>query len=488
MAGRAPGYRRAMRAVWGDPAPLASAPWPDRCSTVVLGAGVTGLVTAALLARAGRDVCVLEARHVGAGTTGRSTGKVSLLQGTTLSGLLSRHPEDVARRHLHANRAGQGWLSGFCAEQGVDLAVREAVTWAAGADEVDAARAEHDAARVLGLPVRWSEDDDLPAPSWGSTRLAEQGQLDPVALLDALARAVREAGGTIVEGARVEHVSWSSPHLVRTTDGRELRADDVVVATGAPVVDRGGYFSRLTAQRSYALALGGTPGRELPMMLSAGDPGRSVRDATDPAGRPVVLVGGYGHVVGRVASEEAHLDQLRAWARGLFDGDEVAAWSAQDQGTPSGVPAVGRMPLGGGSVWVATGYDKWGFTNGTAAGLAVSDALLGVDEPRVHVDGPLDVSTAARWLATNTRTGARMVSGAARAAAGRVSRALPCVGGVPDDAPPLCTHLGGTLSWNDAEQSWDCPLHGSRFAADGTVLDGPARRPLDVRTVTTGGN
>lgn len=442
---------------------------------------MTGLVNAALLARAGRDVCVLEARHVGAGATGSSTGKLSLLQGTTLSGLLSRHAEDVARRYVHANRAGQGWLSGFCAEQGVDLAEREAVTWAAAPDEVDAARAEHDAARTLGLPVRWSETDDLPAPSWGSARLDGQGQLDPVSLLDALSRAVVEAGGRIVEGARVDHVSWSSPHVVRTTDGRETRADDVVVATGAPVVDRGGYFSRLTALRSYALALDGAGVGELPMMLSAGGPVRSVRDAATSDGRPLVLLGGHGHVVGRTASEEAHLDRLRAWGRGHFDGEEVTAWSAQDRRTPSGLPAVGRMPLGGGSVWVATGFDKWGFTNGAAAGLALSDALLGVDAPRVRVDAPLDVATAVRWLTTNTRTGTRMVAGAARAAAGRGGRALPCVGGPPGDPAPLCTHLGGTLRWNDAEGSWDCPLHGSRFAADGSVLDGPASRPLKLR-------
>lgn len=42
----------------------------------------------------------------------------------------------------------------------------------------------------------------------------------------------------------------------------------------------------------------------------------------------------------------------------------------------------------------------------------------------------------------------------------------------------VCPHLGGVLRWNDAECSWDCPLHGSRFSVDGALLEGPAVRDL----------
>jgi Rieske Fe-S protein len=44
-----------------------------------------------------------------------------------------------------------------------------------------------------------------------------------------------------------------------------------------------------------------------------------------------------------------------------------------------------------------------------------------------------------------------------------------------------CTHMGCIVNWNAAEQTWDCPCHGSRFATDGAVLEGPAVAALESR-------
>ncbi len=485
-----------MDSVWTSPVSGAADPLPEACDDVVVGAGIAGLVTALELARAGRDVCVLESRFVGGGTTGRTTGKVSLLQGTRLSTLDSRHSREVAAQYLAFNQTGAEWLHRFCAAEGVLLEERPAATWAPTPESTEQVRKEWEVARALGLPVEWTTDELAPVPSWGAVVLPGQAQLDPGSLLTALVSALRRSGGRLVEGTRVRGAVATPPHgaSVRLADGRTVQARNVVVTTGAPVVDRGFYFSRLQAQRSYLLALR-VPDPPQVMMLSGGQPSRSLRDAHDDQGRPVLLVGGAGHVTGRAASEAAQVDSLRAWAQEHFGtAEEVAAWSAQDQESVTGLPVVGRMPGSRSPVLVATGFAKWGLTNGPAAALSlVEDVLDAESRPHHHVDVSGDwhdlslLATTRSWFTHNASTGVQVAQDAVHVALDAARRHVPGLGRVPglgghEDGQHCgpCPHMGGLLKWNDLEQTWDCPLHGSRFAPDGEVLDGPAARPASV--------
>jgi nitrite reductase/ring-hydroxylating ferredoxin subunit len=190
-------------------------------------------------------------------------------------------------------------------------------------------------------------------------------------------------------------------------------------------------------------------------------------------------------VVGRTDSHLAHLDALRAWTAQWFPGTtETHHWSAQDYGSPDGVPYVGRMSRGGGRIHVATGFEKWGMTNAVVAARTISSDILGevpswAETLRTRSPGPASAAEVAR---INLGVGAAVATGAARTlrerlpGAGAAAKAREC--GVVG----VCSHLGGLLKWNDAEDTWDCPLHGSRFTREGEVLEGPATRPLKRRS------
>ncbi len=473
MRGAPRGHLRAMAltSLWHDRHPRTE-PVPPAIAgswdVIVVGAGITGLTTAALLARSGRSVLVVEARHVGAVTTGGSTAKVSLLQGTQYSKIARRHSSTVLRQYADANAEGLAWLVRFCDDHGVDHQRRPAYTYATTEKGARAARAELDALQRAGLEkAGWADDVPLPFPTTGAVRMDDQVQLDPMELLDALAAEARAHGAVLAEGARVRRVHGRGPARV-VTDAGDADAATVVIATNMPILDRGGFFARAEPARSYSLAFRtGTPAVD-GMYLSADTPTRSLRDAPDADG-PLLLVGGDGHKVGADTSEREHLDRLRAWTAEHFPSAvETHAWSAQDYVPHHGLPYVGPVLPGSEHVLVAGGYSKWGLTNGAAAALALSARILGGHVPWASAFEPWtrhEVPGAPTSARINAEVALEMTTGWIRRLTG-------------SDTPPVCTHLGGVLRWNDAEESWDCPLHGSRFGPDGAVLEGPATCPL----------
>ncbi|PXX57419.1 glycine/D-amino acid oxidase-like deaminating enzyme [Nocardia tenerifensis] len=471
----------------------------SRFDTVVIGGGLTGLVTAVLLAEKGVEVAVVEGRRVGAGTTGATTGKISLLQGTRAQRIRRHHSAGTLRDYVAANREGQQWLLRFCSEHGVPIQHAAAFTYAQSKSEIAAVRAEFDATREAGLPTEFVERLNVPFPAYGAVRLADQAQVDPMAVLAALAAEVESHAAPIYESTMVRGVRGGlAGDLTIETEHGDLGAGTVVLATGTPILDRGGFFARLTAQRSCLAALRLSEPIPREMYLSAGQPTRSLRYAPTPDG-DVLLVGGNGHPVGRARSERAKLDELVSWAQTWFPTAElVQEWSAQDYSPVGELPYVGPLLPGRRDILVGTGYAKWGLTNGVAAALALAGQITGEqpgwsgalaswrpDELKALPSAVLANSAVAQRLTTGwLRMAARSADRIPEEGRGVVRRhgvrptAACTVDGVTTELSAVCPHLYGIVRWNDAERSWDCPLHGSRFAPDGTPLEGPATEPL----------
>jgi glycine/D-amino acid oxidase-like deaminating enzyme/nitrite reductase/ring-hydroxylating ferredoxin subunit len=475
---------------------------------VIVGAGITGLVTGLRLAREGRDVAILESGGIAQLASGANTGKVSLLQGSVLSTLRRHHPASLVRAYVDANRAGMEWLRAFADEAGVPTTTQTAYSYAQGRAGLHVVDAEVAAAREAGLPVRRVDPADIPArpfPLAGAAALEGQLAIDPVRLADALARAFVAAGGVLHTGVRVRRVRVL-PRPRVFTDAVEVAAGRIVLATGTPIDDRGLYFAKTQGLRSYCVAF--ETDAEIPpgMFLSIDEPSRSVRAvsaADGPAGPARLIVGGNGHPVGRAESERALIEDLVAWTREHFpDARETHRWWAQDYESHNLVPFVGGMPRSLGRVRFATGYGKWGLTNGPAAALRLADDIRGTrwrDRPRftqrlsTRLTVPSDI---ARGLAENARVGRAALTRWAgaqthavpvvrpREGEGVVANragmpvAISTVNGHTRAVGAICPHLGGVLEWNDAACTWDCPLHASRFTAEGVRIEGPATSDL----------
>ena len=445
-----------LRSLWLEGREREPRPPLDRdigVDVAVVGAGIVGLTTALLLEREGLKVAVLEGRHVGAGATGYTTAKLSSLHGLTYTKLAKSLGREDARTYGQANEAGIERVFEIAEELGIDCDLRRKpnYTYAEGPSGVEQVREEAEVARELGLPASYVADLDLPFDVAGAVRFDDQAEFHPIKYLDGVADALR---GRIHERTMATGVGSGQ---VNTARGPRLRAGHVVVASHLSFLDRGLYFARCHPERSYVVA-GRVEEPPAGMYLSTESPAHSIRAHGD-----WLLVGGESHKTGQADAAE-RFERLGRWARERFGLEPELRWATQDQMPVDGVPYIGRHDPLSSNVWVATGFRKWGLAMGTAAAELLTARIMGREHPWAALFDPNRVRARAGAPAFAKEN----ANVAYHFAADRVLKR----------GAPRCTHLHCLLDWNAAEETWDCPCHGSRFAATGEVIEGPAVRPL----------
>lgn len=435
----------------------------------VVGGGILGITTALLCARDGASVAVLESDVVGGGVTGHTTAKVTALHSATYAQMASKHDDAVARAYAEGNQGAVETVARLAGELAIDcdLRRRPAITWVRDAGQRSTIEDEAAAARAAGLPVTLADELPLPDAVALAVQLDDQVEINSRKYVLGLARGLVGLGGRVFERTRATGVSERRTREVRTASGARVRAGEIVVATLMPFLDRGLWWARLTPQRSYCIAVRGAAQVPAVMAITADSPTRSIRGAVGRDGEELLVIGGEGHATGAERDTEQRYAALEAYARDLYGATEVThRWSAHDLMPADGLPYVGPYTPLSRHLWTAGGFRKWGMTNATMAAEILAARIAG----RRH---PL-----ASTFDTNRIAPLQAAPGIAKEAF-KDGRHL-VVDHVTRRDAPVCTHLGCRLRWNTAEESWDCPCHGSRFAADGRVLTGPATKPLNL--------
>ena len=471
--------------------------------TAVVGGGITGLTTAFELVDAGQTVAVVEADRVVRGVTGRTTAKLTSQHGLIYRFLRTNFGDQKAHQYARANEAAIDAVEQRVDELDIDCDFerRPAYTYAGSASDRKSVRAEAAAASELGLPATFVSETELPFDVPGAVRFDDKAQFHPRSYLLGVAEEINDNGSYVLEETRVQDVDGGKPCVV-TTDRGEIVADDVVVASHFPAIDRNAYFARMHPKQAYLLAvrIDGTPPEG--MYYSTGSSGVTLR--SHPVDdEDLLLVGGQGHKTGETDPPTAErYRRCEAFAREHFEVESVEyQWSTHDYFPVDRVPYIGRLGPGTDHVYVGTGFKGWGMTGGTAAGLILSDLVQTGSHPWADVFDPMRVTpraSAKRFVGDNAEVAGHFVGDWARALLSgselpaRGEAAVVRAGGHPHgiyhdedggfhDVSAVCPHMNCVVNWNDAERTWDCPCHGSRFGFDGEVLSGPAAEDLERR-------
>ncbi|MFV0127079.1 FAD-dependent oxidoreductase [Streptomyces sp. HMX112] len=478
----------------------------------VVGGGIAGICAAWELARAGRSVAVLEADRVAAGVTGYTTAKLSSQHGLIYAKLRKSFGADGARLYARSQQDAVEYVAEVAAELGIDCELERLPSYAyvESSEQVAQVEAEAEAALEAGLPASFVTATGLPFPVAGAVRFEDQAQFHPRKYLLALAADLIGRGGRIHERTRVVSLDEGEPCRLTTEAGATVTARDVVVATHYPVFDRAMLFARLEPSRELVVAATIPAGSDpRGTYLTQEQNTRSVRTAPYDAGRRLLIVTGEKFKPGTGEVTERY-ERLAAWTTERFpDATITHRWAAQDNTTTDGVPYVGRFHPGTEHVYVATGFGAWGMSNGVMSGRLIAAHIAGEELPwsglydprRLHPlrDAPsmlkLQGSVVKHFVGDRLPTShADSVddiapgTGAVVRVDGRRCAVYRAEDGSVQAVSARCTHLGCLVHFNDAERAWECPCHGSRFATDGSVVQGPAVRPLEPRPLAGDGD
>lgn len=447
-----------MKSIWTEGAALPQFPavrTDMKVDVLIIGGGMAGLLCGYFLKEQGAKYAVVEKNRICSGVTGHTTAKITAHHGLIYSRLLKESGRETAAAYYQAASAAIAEYRQLA--QTIDCDFEEKDNYIYSMTDKGAVLDEISAIEAIGGKSIYVDRIDIPLPAMCAVKSQGQAQFHPLKFAAAIAGGQSIYEGSFAGEIRKERYGYRVSVLNDLGQDVKINADRVIAATHFPYLDRWGmYFLKMYQQRSYVLSLtaaspqgsgAGMDGMYIGCGIEEGNPlNLSFRRYGD-----LILLGGGG---GRTGAKHPGFSALREEAARLYPGcREAAAWAAQDCMTLDGAPYIGPYAKGKDGLLAAAGFNKWGMTGAMTAAMALTGKL---NRDLARAFSPQRSMLRKQLFVNGFESAKNMLRPTA----------------------PRCTHLGCALKWNPAEKTWDCGCHGSRFAADGGVIDGPAQNEL----------
>lgn len=452
--------------------------------TLVIGAGIAGILTAYMLKQSGKEVVLIDAAEIVSGNTKNTTAKITSQHNLIYYKLISEFGEEKARQYAKANELAIKRYKEIIKERKIECDFEEKPAYVYSLNKIDEIKEEVEAASKLGINAEFVEEVNLPFNISGAVKFNNQAQFNPLKFLKDISKDL-----TIYENTRALDIK---ENLV-TTDRARITANNIVIATHYPIMNAPGYyFLRMHQERSYVVALENADNID-GMYIDLDEKGYSFRTYKN-----LLLLGGIKQRTGENETGGSY-DKLRSVAKELYpESKEKYHWSAQDCMTIDGIPYIGKYSDETPNIYVATGFNKWGMTSSMVSAMIISDMILEKENDFSEIfshkrfDLSLSINnvakdmveTAKNFIAQKIYIPSSNIEHIKNGHGGIVEYEGQKVGVYKDNegktfiVPTKCTHLGCQLHWNADELTWDCPCHGSRFSYKGKVIGGPATKDL----------
>lgn len=431
-------------------------------NTLVIGAGMTGVLTAYFLQKKGIEVTVVEAKSIASGQTQNTTAKITSQHDLFYDKFIKKAGRKRAKFYATANEEAIRLYKQIIEEEKIDCDFEEkpAYLYTTNASQIETLKNEARAAKSLGIDATFIEGNkitELPFKVEGAVCFEKQAQFHPLKFIRHLAEKL-----VIYENTKVLSVN---AHIVTTNKGK-IQAENIVFATHYPITNVPGfYFLRQHQERSYVVALKGV--KELNgMYYGIDEGGLSFRSRGD-----TLLLGGGNHRTGKCMHDSIGNNDsiigysyLRRMASKYYKSqEEITVWSAQDCMPHDEISFIGKYSAFRPYWYVATGFKKWGMTSSMVSAMILSSRICEEKSMYEKTFSPQ------RFL---------VKAGIKNFFIDLLESIKGLSKGLFSKKEKRCSHMGCRLNWNNEEDSFDCPCHGSRYSKEGSLLDNPAQMDL----------
>jgi len=477
-----------------------------KADVCIIGAGIAGLTTAYLLGRAGRSVIVLDDGPIGSGETERTTAHLAIALDDRYFELERLHGEDGAWLAAQSHSAAIDRIERIVIAEQINCGFERVNGYLFAPPGSSIKDLERELAATHRAGITGTEliaQCPLNSFDTGPTlRFTRQAQFHPLQYMAALSQAIIRDGGCIHTQTHVVKIEGGESARIQTREGLVVTADAVVVATNSPVNDVLAIHTKQASYRTFVIGAS-VPAGSVPKALywDTEDPYHYVRLHSLPStelsagATDLLIVGGEDHKTGQADDAEERYLRLERWARARFPmiTEVPFRWSGQVVEPVDGLAFIGRNPLDGKNVYVATGFSGNGMTYGTIAGMLLTDLIQGNENPWAILYEPSrkTLQAAMKFAKETLNLAAQYADWVTKGDVENHAQIPPGTGaivrrglekiaaycdpsGVMHECSAVCPHLGGIVAWNHSEETWDCPCHGSRFDKFGKVLNGPA--------------
>ena len=474
----------------------------EQTDCLIVGSGIVGLTTAYLLAKENREVIIIDANTVGGGSSGRNTGKVTSQHGLIYNAISKKHSPKKARMYYDANEEGMKLVEDIINEHNISCDLKKVPSFVYTLDEnyIKDIKNEYETCKELKIPCDYYDHiNGIPLDVKGALCFKEQIQFHPKKYIDQLAKINKDLGVKIYENTSAIDIEVAEKYVIKTDKGYSIECNNLIIASSNPWYDGLRlYFAKEEASRSYLIC---TKLKEKILdgnYINVEEPRRTFRNYEDESGERYLIIGGQDHKTGKCDNEGESYDIIEDYAKNNFKvGEVISKWSAQDYLPYDEVPYIGRINSKENNIYIVTGTNKWGLSNGSIGAKIITDLITKNSSEYEELYNPSRVKSYlnSKFIESSVEMAYDYIKGKINSGDDRLpqkdeGKTITINGeryGAYRDAKGYlyivditCTHLGCELRFNSAEKSWDCPCHGSRFNYKGEILNGPALKPLKL--------